>query len=166
MNDEHFMQIALDEAAESLKEGLLHVGAVIVQNGIILGSGRKAEANSYHLDHAEIIALRNTLKDKKFKRADNLVLYTTLEPCIMCYGTILHCPISKIVFAAPDVYGGATKLSDVDGMPIRHKEKIPEIIGGVMEQDSRKLIKEFLMNTTNDFYSNKENLFVQSFLND
>src|SRR3989344_4848213 len=144
MNDQDFMRVALEEANIALKNKLLPVGALVVREGEIIGRGRKMESDSYHLDHAEIIALRDALSNKKYKREDDLTLYTTLEPCIMCYGTIFHCPIKRVVYAAPDVWGGATELAKAEEFPVRHKGKIPEITGNVLEEESRSLIRQFL----------------------
>lgn len=164
MNDEQFMQIALQEAEKSLEEGLLPVGAAVVQNGKVIAVGRKLNAHSYHLDHAEIIALREALKGIKYKRSDNLTLFTTLEPCVMCFGAILHCPINRVVYGASDVWGGGTSLVKSSSVPIRHNGKIPEIVGGVLNEESRELIKNFLLTITNDNFYNQDNLFVKSFL--
>lgn len=166
MNDEGYMRIALEEAKIALDNGLLPVGAIVVQDGEIIGRGSKNESYSYHLDHGEVVALRQALKDKNYKRNDNLTLYTTLEPCIMCYGTILHCPIRRVVYAADDIWGGATSLGKTGVFPIRHVGKIPEIVGGVLKEESKKLIRQFIETTDQEYYSNKESIFSKGFFNE
>lgn len=163
MNDIDYMRLALEEARVALQNDLLPVGAIVVQGGQVIGKGVKNESHSYHLDHGEIIALRAALKNKSYSREDGLCLYTTLEPCIMCYGTILHCPISRVVYAADDAWGGATKILE---FPQRHQGKVPEVVGGVLALESRELIEQFLRTTDQPFYSNKEGVFYKSFISD
>src|SRR6266481_1093569 len=102
MDDEYYMRIALEEAKKSFDANLLPVGAVLVEDGKVVGKAQKSESHSYYLDHAEILALRDALKTKQYKPEKDLTLYTTLEPCIMCWGTILQSPVKRVVYAMED----------------------------------------------------------------
>lgn len=153
------MQIALAEAKYSLEDSIQPVGAVVVSNGEIVARGRKTRSN-FHMGHAEMIALHNVTKDKKYSREDGLVLYTTIEPCIMCYGAILHCPITKVLYALEDPWGGATTI-DTASLPRRHNLKIPEIVGGVLRDESKELMRQFLKVTNNEFWKREDNVFIQ-----
>jgi tRNA(adenine34) deaminase len=114
------------------------------------------------LDHAEIIALKNAFENKQYKRGENEIsIYTTLEPCIMCLGTILHTPIKRIVYGAPDPYGGAVSMSAEGHLPIRHHGKYPDIVVGIFEQESKDLLKQFLKTTDQEFWKDNGNPLVQ-----
>lgn len=153
MTDEDYMRLALEQARLTLAEREFPVGAIVVVNGEAVGVGRKS-ASDFHLEHAEIAAMREVFRGKQYSRTEqDIVLYTTLEPCIMCYGTALHCPIRKIVFGLDDPYGGATN-HDRSALPVRHQESVPHIVGGVLQEESRALLREFL-HTTDDAYWKK-----------
>ncbi len=161
MTDEDFMRVALEQAELTLAESELPVGSVVVMDGKIIGKGRKLSSN-FHLGHAEMHALQEALQGKKFFRKDNhLTLYTTLEPCVMCYGTILHCPISRVVYAFEDVYGGATNIHK-PSLPTRHHSKNTEIVGGILREESKKLLKKFIETTNDPIWLNSENPLIQS----
>lgn len=164
--DSVFMQEALKEAAISLQDKLLPVGAVLVIDGQIVARAHKDNAHSYHLDHAEIMVFRDYFKGKKFDRGDFMItLYTTLEPCIMCIGTLLHLPIQKIVYAASDPYGGGIEiLKHSDILPLRHRDKIPQVVGGILEQDAKKQLRRFTEITEMPFYKDSENPLVRYIL--
>ena len=110
MDDQAFMKIAIDEAAIGLSEGGVPVGAALVADGQVLGSGhnRRVQQGSAIL-HAEMDCLENAgrLKAKDYQRA---VLYSTLSPCDMCSGTALLYKIPKVVigenrtFQGPETY--------------------------------------------------------------
>jgi tRNA(adenine34) deaminase len=159
MNDEDFMRIALREAAITLKEGGQPVGAVITSNGAIIAQAHK-DMSSFHMGHAEMVALSIATKGTAYTRKDNLVLYTTLEPCIMCFGAILHCPITKVVYAFEDPWGGATTINAAS-LPVRHALKNPEIVGGVLREESKELMREFLDVTDSPFWQKEDNVFVK-----
>ena len=101
--DAYFMQLALDLAAEAAKAGEIPVGAVVVRNGQVVGSGRNAcIASSDPTAHAEVVALRDAAAAIGNYRLDECTLYVTLEPCAMCSGAILHARLRRVVFAAAD----------------------------------------------------------------
>lgn len=161
------MELAIDEARKSLEKKLLPVGAVLVVDNEVVGRAHKQQAYSYHLDHAEMLLLRNYFQNKNLKRNKHHVsLYTTLEPCMMCIGTILHCPIDTIVYSTSDPYGGGCSIVHAQQLPVRHKDHPLEAIGGILEKKTRKLFKEFIEMNTGEFYSreNIENPFIRHIL--
>jgi len=167
MEHDKFMKVALEEARKSLEKKLLPVGAVLIVDGKIVGKAHKDESHSYHLDHAEILLLREFFKNKSIKRGEHeIVIYTTLEPCVMCLGTILHLPVDAVVFSSKDPYGGGCSILQCNNLPHRHKTNNFESIGGILEKESVKLFKDFINMETSDFYSpqNTENLFVKYIL--
>ena len=102
------MRIALDLASQAGGVGEVPVGAVVVQNGQILGRGCNAPIRA--LDptaHAEIVALREAARSISNYRLAGCTLYVTLEPCAMCAGAIQHARIERLVFGARDPKTGA-----------------------------------------------------------
>ena len=102
------MQAALAQARAALAAGEVPVGAVIVQNGQIIATGRNAPiASNDPCSHAEINAIRAAAKHLGSYRLDGCAIYTTLEPCAMCAGAILHARLRNLVFGALDAKTGA-----------------------------------------------------------
>lgn len=150
-DDEAMMGLALAEARAALDKGVFPVGAVVATGDRVLGRAAKTMASS-HLSHAEMNVFHDVFTGAyNFSRADAITLYTTLEPCVMCFGTLLHLPITRLVFAMEDAYGGcaAVKLKQV---PPRHLSRPVEIIGGVGRETARRLFVNFLDTTTESFW--------------
>jgi len=146
---EKFMRLALQEALISKMMNEVPIGAVIVMNGeVIAKSHNKSISQNDPTSHAEINALRNAAKKVGNYRLIGATLYTTLEPCAMCYGAIVHSRIQRLVFGAYDsktgVCGSSIKL---------HKQECfnhtPEIKGGVLERDCSLILKDFFKKRRN-----------------
>ncbi|MBN8951512.1 MULTISPECIES: deaminase [unclassified Rhizobium] len=150
-NDDQMMGLALAEAKAALDRGIFPVGAVLAAGGRILGRSHKTMASN-HLNHAEMNLFHQVfMGDYRFSRDDDLTLYTTLEPCIMCFGTMLHLPITRLVFAMPDAYGGCGHVR-LENSPPRHAARAVEVVGGVRRADACKLFAKFLATTTEAFW--------------
>lgn len=90
-----FMQAALDEARKGLREGGVPIGAVLVEDGRIIGRGRNRRVQQRdQMMHAEIDCLRSARLTGGYH---NTVLYTTLMPCYMCAGAVVYFGIKKVV---------------------------------------------------------------------
>ena len=103
MNDKYWMKYALKLANIAKKKGEIPVGAVLIFKEKIIGQGWNSSI--HHSDptaHAEIITLRQGGKNIKNYRLLNTTLYVTLEPCIMCFGAIIHSRIKYLVYGASD----------------------------------------------------------------
>jgi len=105
IRDKKYMKIALDEARKSMQEGNLPIGAVLLINDEVIGTGRNNQVNnSDYFSHAESMLIgRNAsrIKDAS-KLGQKIELFTTLEPCLMCFGTSVHNRVSRIVYACKD----------------------------------------------------------------
>ncbi|NTJ67030.1 nucleoside deaminase [Agrobacterium rhizogenes] len=151
LSDDDMMGLALAEARTALEYGVFPVGAVLSSGTRILGRSHKTMVSN-HLNHAEMNLFHRVFTgDYTFSRNDNLTLYTTLEPCIMCFGTMLHLPISRLVFAMPDAYGGCAHMR-LENSPPRHLSRAVEIVGGVRRQEACELFAKFLETTTEEFW--------------
>ena len=106
MDDHDFMKIAIDEGAQGLSEGGVPVGAALVADGKVLGSGhnRRVQQGSV-IRHGETDCLENVgrLHASVYKRA---TMYTTLSPCDMCTGAILLYGIGRVVVGENETFMG------------------------------------------------------------
>lgn len=98
MGDKKFMEIAIKEA----KKGELPFGAVIVKNGKIISKAYNTVTKSDPTAHAEINAIRKACKKLNSRHIESCTLYSTCEPCPMCFAAAWWAKISKIVYGAEE----------------------------------------------------------------
>lgn len=115
MSNEHeqLMGLALDEARVALAAGEFPVGCVMAVDGQVVAKGRRrnsGEACRNEIDHAEILTLRELLAQQPKLDLATVTVYSTLEPCLMCYSTMLLSGIRNFVWAYEDVMGGGANL--------------------------------------------------------
>ena len=109
-DNEYWLQHALMLAHQAAEAGEVPVGAVVVQNGEIIGEGwNQPIGASDPSGHAEIVAIRQACQTLGNYRLPDCVLYSTLEPCVMCAGAIVHSRISTVVYGATDPKAGAVE---------------------------------------------------------
>jgi len=146
MNDEHWMQHALELAHKAEAAGEVPVGAVVVLNGELVAEGWNQPISSYDpTAHAEIIALRAAGEKLDNYRLLDTELYVTLEPCPMCVGAMLHARIKRVVYAASDPKTGALGGSYDLLNSVKHNHAF-EVTGGVLAEQSRDLLQAFFRN--------------------
>ena len=108
MTDESYLRAAIAEALSAEHAGEVPVGAIIVHESKIIATGQnRVIRDADPTAHAEIVALRAAGQALQNYRLEHCTLYTTLEPCAMCAGAILHARIERIVYAAADPKAGA-----------------------------------------------------------
>ncbi len=158
---EKYMQVALQYAANSLEKGEFPVGCVIVLNDrIVSASGRiHTGGNVTEMDHTEIVALRNLLEKKEEgQMLSDVTVYSTMEPCLMCFSTLILNGVRKIVYGYEDVMGGGTNLSLKELNPLYNTMQV-EIVKGVCRNQSLKLFQEFFKRPDNLYW--KDSLLAQ-----
>lgn len=103
------MQKAIALAREAGKEGEVPVGALLISaDGQILGQGgNQVEKLCDPTAHAEILAIRQASCNSRNYRLEGSILVSTLEPCPMCAGAIMHSRLAGVVFGASDPEQGA-----------------------------------------------------------
>jgi tRNA(adenine34) deaminase len=146
MNDEKWMQYALELALKAEAAGEVPVGAVIVLNGELVAEGwNRPISSSDPTAHAEIIALRAAGEKLGNYRLLGSELYVTLEPCPMCVGAMLHARVERVIFAATDpktgALGGAYDLLN----SMNHNHSF-EVTGGILADQSREMLQGFFKN--------------------
>lgn len=138
-----FMQSALQQAQNAQLVGEVPVGAVVVRDGRIVGTGFNQPIGSHDpTSHAEIIALRQAANGAGNYRLPDCDLYVTLEPCAMCVGAMLHARLRRVVFGAFDRKTGAagSVLNLFAEAALNHHT---EVVGGVMAAESVALLRGF-----------------------
>src|SRR2546428_14067679 len=106
--DEQFMDLALVEAKKAEASGEVPVGAVIVADGIVIArSFNRPVSLNDPTAHAEIGALRDACREQGNYRLSNATMYSTVEPCIMCAGAMIHARLARLVFGTPDPKAGS-----------------------------------------------------------
>ena len=142
MTDEEYMRIALDLAAEAAAEGEVPVGAVLVREGQIVGTGRnRRETGRNALAHAEIEAIHEACTRLNGWRLFGSTLYVTLEPCPMCAGAIINARIDRVVYGTSDPKAGSCgSVVDLFQLPYNHK---PLAQGGVLETECGEMLRRF-----------------------
>ncbi|MFC1523569.1 nucleoside deaminase [Thermodesulfobacteriota bacterium] len=158
---EHFMQEAIKEARQSLDAGDFPVGCVLVSEGKIISRGRRIHTLQpdntppscmpNELDHAEIIALRELRDSHPDTDPAGVVVYSTMEPCLMCYATLLLNNIHTIVYAYEDAMGGGTTLPLSRLTPL-YRQMNPTIIPGILRDESLSLFKQFFTTPGLDYW--------------
>ena len=140
---EVFMKEALAEAKKAYAIGEVPIGAVIVQNGKIVGRGHnQRETSKRAIAHAEILAIEDACKNLGGWRLVNCDLYVTLEPCLMCGGAIYQSRIVNLVYGAKDLKSGAFgSLYDLsEDQRLNHQVKL---VSGVLESECSMMLKQF-----------------------
>ena len=115
-----FIRAAIEEARASLKEGGVPIGAVLVEDGRIIGRGRnKRVQNNDQLMHAEIDCLRDARLTGGYH---GTMLYTTLMPCYLCAGAVVQFGIMKVVVGESSSAPGARELMEANGIEVSDME--------------------------------------------
>jgi tRNA(adenine34) deaminase len=111
--DIEFMHRAIELALEAEREGNLPIGALLTLDGEVVATGASTLVQPVFDPggHAETNAVRSA-DPAIWQRAGELTCYTTLEPCIMCFGTLVLHSVGRIVFGAHDEAGGARFIRD------------------------------------------------------
>tara|TARA_B100000686_G_C16641433_1_gene890351 strand:- start:674 stop:1126 length:453 start_codon:yes stop_codon:yes gene_type:complete len=144
MNENYYIELALEQAKKGFKNDEVPVGAVLVDNisnKIIASSYNQTHSKKNPLKHAEIIVIEMGCIYKKSRYLYDTSIFITLEPCVMCSAAISEARIKKIYFGAYDQMKGA-----VDSIIKIYNNKrffVPEIYGGIEEEKCTKILKEF-----------------------
>jgi tRNA(adenine34) deaminase len=141
--DEYFMRLALREAQRASEHDDIPVGAVVVKDGEVIGSGHnEREVRADPTAHAEMIALREAARLLGSWRVLDSVLYVTLEPCAMCAGAIVLARIPRVVFGTADPKAGAagSVLNILEEPRLNHR---PQVESGLLAEDCADLLRAF-----------------------
>lgn len=143
VEDEFFMARALEQARRAEAAGEVPVGAVVIRDGEVIGSGynRPIELGDPSA-HAEMLAIREAAARMGNYRLPGATLFVTMEPCVMCAGLIVNARIARLVFGARDLrFGGVrSKFRLADSPLLNHRV---EVVEGVLGVESTALLQQF-----------------------
>ena len=137
------MRAALAEAEKAADAGEIPVGAVVVRDGEIIGSGHNRSIIDHDPSgHAEIIALRAAGESAGNHRLTTATLFVSLEPCAMCMGAIAQARVQRVVFGAYDPKAGAcgSVVDLTDSKAFNHHA---EVNGGLLADESGEALRAF-----------------------
>ena len=142
-DDEHYMQLALEQAAIAAELGEVPIGAIVVNpDGVVTAAHNRRELDRDPASHAEFIALRDAAQQLGRWRLSDCTVYVTLEPCPMCAGLMQQARIKRCVYAATDPKAGALgtlyRLHDDDRL--NHSFQVSS---GVLADEAQDLLKDF-----------------------
>lgn len=137
-----WLQHALTLAQQAAEQDEVPVGAVVVYQNEIIGSGfnQSIKLND-PTAHAEIMALRQAANAVGNYRLIDASLYVTLEPCAMCAGSLIHARISRLVFGAYDQKAGAIE-SKMRLLDLSHNHQVLWQ-GGLLADQCASLLQQF-----------------------
>jgi len=141
-----YMRIALNEAQSAFSRGEVPVGAVLVTaDGAVFCDSNRTREMGKPWAHAEHLVIDQACNASGDWRLSGASLFTTLEPCVMCAGLVLLTRIALVVYGAWDKrFGAFGSVTDLEAMP--HLNHYPRVLGGVLAEESSRLLKEFFRN--------------------
>ena len=145
MDKNSFMEEALIEAKKALKKGEVPVGAVVVLEENVIGRGyNQSITKNDPTAHAEIMALKDAAMNLKNYRLKDTLVYTTLEPCLMCAGALVHARIKKLIYSASDPKSGVIESNGnlMQSAFLNHKISYE---GGILKEESSEILKNFFL---------------------
>jgi len=135
--DEYFMAKALELALQAYDEGEVPIGALVVHENKIIGKGyNQTERLQDVTAHAEMLAVTAASNAVNGKYLDQCTLYVTIEPCLMCAGSIQWARLGKVVWGASEPKFGFSRL---DAQLLGKTETV----GGIMADQCGDVMKRF-----------------------
>lgn len=133
------MREALEEARRAEAEGEVPIGAVAVRNGRVVARGHnRRRALKDITAHAEMMALRDLSTNLSSFDLHDITIYSTLEPCAMCSGAMLHYGVGRVVYGAKDL-----KLGAVDSVYDVARGNGLSVTAGVLSGECSEILLKF-----------------------
>ncbi len=140
---EFFMKEALKEAEKAKEIAEVPIGAVIVKDGQVIARGyNQREKTNRAITHAEILAIDEANKTLNNWRLEDCALFVTVEPCVMCSGTIVLSRLPYVYYGAPDYKGGTagTLMNLLEEEKFNHQAKVE---AGVLQEECSEMLTSF-----------------------
>ena len=140
--DERWMREALKEAQKAFDIGEVPVGCVIVKDDKIIARGYNQRETTKHVfNHAEMMAMDQACQLLNSWRLDECTLYVTIEPCVMCAGTMIQARLKRLVYGAFEPKSGAhTSIVNLFDYDYNHHV---EVESGVLNLEASSIMKTF-----------------------
>ncbi len=143
MTDLELMQAALNEARAAEAAGEVPIGTIVLFEGEIVARGQnRVLRDNDPTAHAEMVALRTAAHAIGNYRLNGCTVISTLEPCAMCAGAMIHARIDRLVYAAGDPKAGAagSVLNVLNNLALNHQMAVER---GLLAEESATLLREF-----------------------
>ncbi|MGD0656291.1 MAG: tRNA adenosine(34) deaminase TadA [Thermoguttaceae bacterium] len=140
---EHYMQLALEQAQQALREDEVPIGAVVVREDRVIASAHNQREQLHDpTAHAEMIAITQAAESMQSWRLDGCTLYVTLEPCGMCAGAILQARIPMLVYGTADPKAGAvhTLYHMLDDPRLNHR---CQTVANILAEPCAEILSHF-----------------------
>ena len=154
MDHAHFMTEALKLAQGALDRGEFPVGCVMACRGDIIAKATRRHTRGdakNEIDHAEMVALRRLSDLPNEIDTRQVIVYCTMEPCLMCLAALIISGIRTLVYAYEDVMGGGTTCNLAQLKPLYSSHPI-KIVPGILRNRSVALFKTFFADPHNDYW--------------
>lgn len=147
MNDETYLQLAIESARRGIAQGQTPFGAVIVRDGEILAKAHNAVwATCDPTAHAEVRAIRVACSSALTIDLSGATIYSTCEPCPMCFAAIHWAKLDRVVFGARIADAQAAGFAELDVSNEQMRElggSGVKVVGDVLREPCRDLFDEW-----------------------
>jgi len=141
--NEKWMQLALEQAELAFAADEVPVGAVVViDDKLVAASHNMPITTTSPTAHAEILALNKAAQSIDNYRLVGATLYVTLEPCLMCYGAMVHARVANCIYAASDPKSGVESCGLVSASAAGVNHKV-DFKSGIMAAQAKSLLQTF-----------------------
>ncbi|MFR7590706.1 MAG: nucleoside deaminase [Longibaculum sp.] len=146
MDDEKYMELAYQQALQAKQFDEVPIGAIIVKNGEVIASAFNQKETLQNVTaHAEMLAIQQACHKLHSWHLEGCVLYSTLEPCIMCSGAIIQSRIDKVVFGAV----GQRWHGISEYIRCHEFNHYPVIVSGILQEKCSLLISDYFKTKRN-----------------
>ena len=144
MTDEDFLRIAMRAGYEAIEHGDMPFSASLIdEKGLLLSVGHNTVNTSMDpTAHAEVQAIQEAGRKLRSPDLRGCVLYTTCEPCAMCFSACVWSKLARIVYAARNEDSAAFAIDciPISSMQMKHLSHSGiTIIGNVLRDETLKL---------------------------
>ncbi len=141
--DKRFMSLALAEAKAAFLQNEVPIGAILTFENKVLAAGHnQVEFFKDATCHAEILCIKEAVKNIGDFRLNETTLYVTVEPCLMCFGASILSRVKRIIWGCSDKRHGALG-GLIDLSSLKHPIHMPEIFSGLMAEEAKDLLQTF-----------------------
>ncbi len=142
--NEKMMQLALSEAKKAYKKDEVPVGAVLVKDGVVIAKAfNRREASKDATAHAELLCIKKACKKLGDFRLNDVDMFVTLEPCVMCLGAILNARIRTLYIGADSNKPDAIKCEElIERAELNHKCKV---VRNILRSECSALISQYFL---------------------
>jgi len=152
MTDADFIRLAIQAAWQGVERGEMPFGACIVTRGQVVSvAHNSAKANIDVTAHAEVQAIREASRRLKTLELPGCVIYSTCEPCPMCFTACVWAKVSRIVYACRIEDAERAGIRQVPISSVRMNQLGQsgiELVGDVLREESLKLFEAWRQGQT------------------